>query len=479
MDRIVNRLLAAVVIAFALCGCAATLPSADGLNYKSRAVTRVEGGLQVSASVLSAEESEAVYGVPLAQKGIQPVWIEVQNNDTVSYFLMSPGLDPNFFPASEAAEAFADSNAPWRKRRTRPALSRARLPQPSACREQTVSGYVLTNLSEGAKLVQLDLVASGQAKTFLVPDGRARLLRRLPCQRGLSARDLSAGKNRRTTRRTTRFALALEALPCCATNEDGSKNGDPLNLVIVGGLDDAFPALVRRGWSPTEQKWSGAIMKTIVSALSGDRYVNAPVSDLYLFGRAQDLALQKARDTIHQRNHLRLWLSPMRYQGKPVWVGQISRDIGIRLTFHSPNADNAQDRPGRRRGAHSTDRGHGLFPEPSEDRIRQGSRRRLARRPERESHHRPLLHRRLSPGTRIRSATHFALRNRILALGGSREVQRPALGSKTMSAWSSLRRGLKNTVCGIVALAHFYGLCDVESPVQHRRRAASRARGEC
>jgi hypothetical protein len=93
---------------------------------------------------------------------------------------------------------------------------------------------------------------------------------------------------------------------------------------------------VRRGWTPTEEKWSGAITKTVTSALSGERYINAPVSDLYLFGRAQDLALQKARDTIHQRNHLRLWLSPMRYRGKPVWVGQISRDIGVRLTWHSP-----------------------------------------------------------------------------------------------------------------------------------------------
>ena len=46
--------------------------------------------------------------------------------------------------------------------------------------------------------------------------------------------------------------------------------------------------------------------------------------------------MQKARDNIHQRNHLRLWLSPMRYHGKPVWVGQISRDIGTRFTIHSP-----------------------------------------------------------------------------------------------------------------------------------------------
>lgn len=43
-----------------------------------------------------------------------------------------------------------------------------------------------------------------------------------------------------------------------------------------------------------------------------------------------------ARDNIRQRNHLRLWLSPIRYRGKPVWVGQISRDIGTRLTIYSP-----------------------------------------------------------------------------------------------------------------------------------------------
>ena len=42
---------------------------------------------------------------------------------------------------------------------------------------------------------------------------------------------------------------------------------------------------------------------------------------------------QKPRHTVHQRNHLRAWLSPLRFQGKPVWIGQISRDIGVRFTF--------------------------------------------------------------------------------------------------------------------------------------------------
>jgi hypothetical protein len=42
--------------------------------------------------------------------------------------------------------------------------------------------------------------------------------------------------------------------------------------------------------------------------------------------------LQKARKTIHERNHLRLWLTPVQFQNQPVWIGQISRDIGVRFT---------------------------------------------------------------------------------------------------------------------------------------------------
>ena len=48
------------------------------------------------------------------------------------------------------------------------------------------------------------------------------------------------------------------------------------------------------------------------------------------------MALQRVRGAIHQRNHLRLWVTPLRYKGKEVWVGQISRDIGVRFTIHSP-----------------------------------------------------------------------------------------------------------------------------------------------
>jgi len=334
MNGLVMLVASAIFAVGLLAGCAGSQPATSSLAYQDRAVTRTEGGLLVSAAVLSPEESAAVYGVPLADKNIQPVWIEVQNREDRNYFLLSPGLDPNFFPASEAAEAFVDSA---------PSDQRAELdrrfrdlgfhnPIPPG---QSVSGFVLTNLNEGVKFIQVDLVAKQRATTFsmfmAVPGLQADYKRSQVFKRAADPHESVVNYTD-----DEQFRAALENLPCCATNQDGSKNGDPLNLVIVGGLDDAFPALVRRGWSPTEQKWSGAIRRMVSAALSGERYVNAPVSDLYLFGRPQDLALQKARDNIHQRNHMRLWLSNMLYHDKPVWVGQVSRDIGIRATFHSP-----------------------------------------------------------------------------------------------------------------------------------------------
>jgi hypothetical protein len=328
--------IAAAVLGVALAGCASAPPQfpTSESDYKTRAVTRTEGGVRISAAALSVEESAAVYGVPLAKQRIQPVWIEVENREDRAYFLLSPGLDPNFYPASEAAEAMALGEPAERRveldRRFR-SLAFHNPVRPG----ETVSGFVLTTLDEAVKVLQLDLVANARARTFsmfsVVPGFRGDYH-----ASGVFKREIYSAEQLTDHGGDSELRAALEALPCCAKNKDGSKNGDPLNLVVIGGLEDAFPALVRRGWRPTEQTWSGSVMRMVSSVLSGERYRYSPVSDLYLFGRAQDLALQKARDTIHQRNHLRLWLSPMTYHGKQVWVGQISRDIGSRLTIHSP-----------------------------------------------------------------------------------------------------------------------------------------------
>lgn len=333
MAGIVKTSLIGILVILALIGCA-SFEESPHPDYKSRAILQNEGNVKAWTSVLSDDESRDVYGVALAKKGIQPVWVRVENDDNTAYWLMPIGLDPNFFPPSEAADAFV----PQSKTRERNDLESRfealafRNPVPAG---MTVSGFILVHRDEGVKMVQLDLVGNDRYKSFStmndIPgfrsDYRAREVFEQPTY--------PADKITNYTDDAA-FRAALEALPCCATGKNPSKKADPLNLVIVGGLNAAFPALIRRGWHPTEETYGGSMMKMVGSALSGDRYPYAPVSPLYLYGRPQDLALQKARDNIHQRNHMRLWLSPMQYHGKPVWVGQISRDIGTRLTIHSP-----------------------------------------------------------------------------------------------------------------------------------------------
>ena len=325
----------ALVGAWMMLASCGTTPGDDYSDFRSRAETASDGPLRVSVSVLSPYESAEVYGLPLEVMGIQPVWIEVENRDDSSYWFLPQGLDPNFFPHWEAAEAFSvaeDGLSDYGRRQRFEELSLPDVIPPG----EASSGFVLATLDEGFKFVHVDFLRSGQLRhvslLVSVPGFRADYHERETFEKRLAetAGSVDYGENLEDFRR------ALLALPCCTTNQSGDRQGDPINLVIVGGVEDAFAALAERGWRPTEVTWSGSVLRMMSSAVSGEAYHYAPISPLYLFGRPQDIALQKARDNIHQRNHLRLWLAPMRFRGKSVWVGQISRDIGSRMTMHSP-----------------------------------------------------------------------------------------------------------------------------------------------
>jgi hypothetical protein len=120
------------------------------------------------------------------------------------------------------------------------------------------------------------------------------------------------------------------------TNKDGSGKSDPLNIIVIGPEEEIWPAFISRGWDESEVIYGASLGRTIASSVFGIRYRYSPMSALYFYGRPQDVGLQKARQTVDERNHLRLWLSPMRYKGMPVYIGQISRDIGVKLTTKSP-----------------------------------------------------------------------------------------------------------------------------------------------
>ena len=313
-------------------GCATMPPpAADPLAYKNRTKSSVDDDVTVTVAVPTIAEAQAIYDVELAAKHIQPVWLEVKNGSADTYWFLPSGLDPDYFSPSEAAFAFY-SDEDETNRQLDEKFQKLHFKNPIRPKS-TQAGFVLVDLDEGFKAVDIDLISTGAVKSFSFifadPEFRADF-KLVDFETLYAAEDIINIEDEEALRRV------LEELPCCTTNDDGDEYGDPLNLVLIGEPNDLVPALVRRNWHATEIIWSRAILRTIKSFLQGERYRYSPISPLYVYGRPQDIGWQKARGTIHERNHMRFWLSPIRFRGKKVWVGQISRDIGVKFTLKSP-----------------------------------------------------------------------------------------------------------------------------------------------
>jgi hypothetical protein len=294
-----------------------------------RAETREVGGVTVSVASLSDAEAHQLVGFDLARANIQPVWVRVRNSDDSRYYIPPITIDNDYFSPLEVAwqgHRFLD---PTGNARLDARLRGLDLPE-SVDPGGTISGYVFTNRDEGIKYADVELVAPGRRRVR-----RLSFLTRVPGLRTDFQRvnwEHLLKPGRMTALTEAQLKTWLESLPCCTLGGDRRTPADPLNIVLIGPAEAVFPPLARRGWHVTQTLSAESIWQTITSSLFGHRYRYAPVSPLYVFGRPQDLALQKGRGDVNQRNHMRLWLAPVTVSGTPVWVGQISRDIGVRLT---------------------------------------------------------------------------------------------------------------------------------------------------
>jgi hypothetical protein len=298
-----------IISALIFTGCAATYNPGyiHEVGFQERAQSQYDEDVRVTVAVLSAEESKELFGVDLARKNIQPVWVRVENHDTRVYWLASTGLDPDYFSPLETAYVFHSGYSETSREDMDDFFQHMKFKNPIVP-NAAVSGFVFTNRDEGMKVVDIDLLSGAdEAKffTFIVPvPGIKADYHEVDFDKLYSEEeivDLDEDELRK----------ALEGLPCCATNEDGTEKGDPLNLVLLGSREDIQAAFTRRGWLPAEQTYEKAVAKTIKSYLFGSRYRYSPISPLYLYKRQQDFGGQKPR---------------------PVWIGQISRDIGVRFT---------------------------------------------------------------------------------------------------------------------------------------------------
>jgi hypothetical protein len=317
--------LAVALIALALGSCTSPQPAAlSEVAYETRAVTQQRDGLAVAAAPLSDHESRAVFGVPLASFDVQPVWIRIVNRSAWPRWFFPASVDPDYYPAYEVARRVASFTTPSVEQLYLRLSERAI--KPFVMPGETVSGFVYAHSDEGFKAFNVDVAGHHEIESFhyAVP---------IPGLRTDADAVVVVVSARPPSLDDAALRRWLADLPCCATAANG-RPADPLNVVLVSSLDTVRSALVSRHWDVTALLTTGSAWQMARDYLFGepDRY--APVSALYAFGRAQDMAFQKARNVINERNHMRLWLAPVTHRGDPVWVGQISRDVGVKLTGH-------------------------------------------------------------------------------------------------------------------------------------------------
>ena len=78
-------------------------PRTEERTFQERAQVQQDDELVVRVAVLDDRESERFFGVPLARRGIQPVWLQISNQEQAPYRLRLASLDPNYYPPLEAA----------------------------------------------------------------------------------------------------------------------------------------------------------------------------------------------------------------------------------------------------------------------------------------------------------------------------------------------------------------------------------------
>ena len=324
-------LLALCLLASLLSACATDLQPKD-LNpeskFEDRIYTQEKDNIQVSAAVPDARETEKLFGRDLYKQGIQPVWLKIENDTDLPVTIMPAGLDPTYYSPLEAANSHLRSNSEIDSRSLVNTFFLDQSVDLAVMPGEVLSGFVFTGLDEGTKSFNVDITYEGGFTTypFFIP---------VP---GLKIDHYTVDWNNLyppeqvTDRDQIQLVDIIENFDCCVKNKAATNTGDPLNIIIIGEPRDVYVAFMRAGWDETETVTTASTWKTIRSFISGGEYRYSPISSLYVFGRPQDVAFQKARENIHERNHLRLWMSPSRFHGLPVWIGQISRDIGVRFT---------------------------------------------------------------------------------------------------------------------------------------------------
>lgn len=145
--------------------------------------------------------------------------------------------------------------------------------------------------------------------------------------------------------------LQRKRVPSYTITGDGLP-GDPVNVVLVGTLQQLRAAFAIVGWSEADRLGLKSSWRMIRAFVLNAPYPRAPFSTLYLFGRGQDVGFQKPiGNSPRKRDHIRFWALGLPQaestwgtagfwlntdrppeDARVLWVGAGTKDTGFSLT---------------------------------------------------------------------------------------------------------------------------------------------------
>jgi hypothetical protein len=153
-------------------------------------------------------------------------------------------------------------------------------------------------------------------------------------------------------KRYARHHPTFDDNPRITQTSDGHP-GDPLNVSLIGTQAQIAAIMQAANWYPAAALGLKSDLKIAADTVLSRPDDEAPVSNLYLFGRQEDLAFeQPVGDNPRKRHHVRFWKTGENDpDGRPAWIGSASYDerVGLshttgQITHHiAPDVDAERD----------------------------------------------------------------------------------------------------------------------------------------
>jgi len=132
--------------------------------------------------------------------------------------------------------------------------------------------------------------------------------------------------------------------------------GDPVNIAFEGTQSQIMAAFQRISWVKADPLSVRDDIRLAKAFLAHRSYPTAPVSNLYLFNRPEDIAVEHELGSVSTRHHARFWDTGRQDAGThmELWIGDCSEDTNVEplrkhgiivgTTHHiDPNLDRERD----------------------------------------------------------------------------------------------------------------------------------------